>query len=450
VTLWGGRFTDGPSDAAWSFTVSRADRRLLEVDVHGSLAHVSALGAAGILEVDEAARMTAGLEQILEEAVGRSFEWDEADEDVHSSVERRLEQIIGPLAGKLHTGRSRNDQVALDLRLYLRDAARRQMDLTGALIGVLADRAEGAGEIIVPFYTHLQQAQAIPLAHHLLAHAWALGRDRDRFGDALARIDVSPLGAGAGGGSRLPLQPQVAADQLGMEAVFENSLDAVGSRDAVTEYLWCCTQTMIDLSRLAEEITLWAGSEFGWITVADQHATGSSALPHKKNPDIAELVRGKAGSAIGHLAGLLAVVKGLPLAYDRDLQQDKEHLFAVDDDLAGALAAMAEMLAAIEFHPPAPGPWVGALDLAEVLVGRGVPFREAHGVVGRVVAGAEAEGRTATTLTDEDLQAVDGRFAEGDAALLDPVASVAARRSPGGGSFSSAASQIVEIRRRYG
>jgi len=302
----------------------------------------------------------------------------------------------------------------------------------------------------VPLYTHLQQAQAIPLAHHLLAHAWALARDADRFTDALARIEVSPLGAGAGGGSRLPLRPDVSAKHLGLPAVFENSLDAVGSRDAVAEYVWCCTQTMSDLSRLGDEIILWVTAEFGWATLADRHATGSSALPHKKNPDIAELVRGKAGSAIGHLAGLLAVIKGLPLAYDRDLQQDKEHLFAVDDDLAGALGAMTEMISEMAFHPPGPGPWVAALDVAEAMVERGIPFREAHRIVGRLVAWATEEGLDPAALTDPDLQGVDPGFRDGDAALLDPAASVAARRSPGGGSFQSVVEQIEQIRQRLG
>ncbi|MCB2224281.1 MAG: argininosuccinate lyase [Actinobacteria bacterium] len=450
MTLWGGRFGEEPTEAAWDFTVSRADRRLLEVDVIGSLAHVAALGEAGILEPGVVAEIEAGLDQVLAEARSGSFPWQDGDEDVHSAVERRLGEIVGRAAGALHTGRSRNDQVALDLRLYLTGAAERRAAGIRALARVLVDRAEGAGEVVVPFYTHLQQAQAVPLAHHLLAHAWALVRDAARFEDALARIAVSPLGAGAGGGSRLPLRPDAAAGRLGLPGVFDNSLDAVGSRDAAAEYLWCCTQTMADLSRLAEEVTLWATAEFGWVTLADRHATGSSALPHKKNPDVAELVRGKAGSAIGHLAGLLAVVKGLPLAYDRDLQQDKEHLFAVDDDLAGALAAMAETMAALEFHPPAPGPWTAALDLAEVLVGRGVPFREAHRAVGAVVAWAAAEGRDPAGITDGDLQAVDERFADGDAAVLDPAASVAARRSPGGGSFASVEQQIEDLRRLLG
>lgn len=436
MTLWGGRFSEGPDPGAWGFMTSQADRRLLEADVEGSVAHVAALGSAGILDAAEVATITAGLELIAAEAAAGTFPWSDGDEDVHSGVERRLGELIGPVAGKLHTGRSRNDQIALDLRLYLRRAARdRIADLAG-LIGVLARRAEDAGATVVPFYTHMQQAQAVPLAHHLLAHAWALLRDADRFVSSLARIEVSPLGAGAGGGSRLPLEPAVAARLLGLPAVFENSLDAVASRDAVTEYLFCCTQALVDLSRLAEEMTLWATTEFGWVTFADRHTTGSSALPHKKNPDPAELTRGKAGSAIGHLTGLLAVVKGLPLAYDRDLQQDKEHLFVVDDDLAGALRVLAAMLDAARFHPPAPGPWVGALDLAEVLVERGVAFREAHQVVGEMVASRPSG------ITEADLRAAHPAFAPEDVLVLDPASSVAERRSPGGGSFASVEMQL--------
>lgn len=439
MTLWGGRFSEGPDPEVWGFMASHADRRLLAVDVEGSVAHVAALGSAGILDAAEVATITAGLETISAEASAGTFPWSDGDEDVHSAVERRLGELIGPEAGKLHTGRSRNDQIALDLRLYLRRAVRdRIADLAG-VVEVLARRAEDSGATVVPFYTHMQQAQAIPLGHHLLAHAWALLRDAERFVSSLARIEVSPLGAGAGGGSRLALDPSEAARLLELPAVFENSLDAVASRDAVTEYLFCCTQTFVDLSRLAEEMTLWATTEFGWVTYADRHTTGSSALPHKKNPDPAELTRGKAGSAIGHLTGLLAVVKGLPLAYDRDLQQDKEHLFAVDDDLAGALRVLAAMLDATRFHPPAPGPWVGALDLAEVLVERGVAFREAHQVVGGLVA------KHPSGITEADLAAAHPAFMPEDLAVLDPARSVAERRSPGGGSFASVQKQLGQL-----
>jgi argininosuccinate lyase len=443
VTLWGGRFGEGPDSIVWKFTVSFADRRLLEVDIEGSLAHVAGLEAAKLLTPDEAQTISRGLEQVLGEARSGVFAWAETDEDVHTAVERRLGEVVGPPAGKLHTGRSRNDQVALDLRLWMRKAARGRIGGISSVIRALAEQAQGAGETIVPSYTHLQQAQAVPLAHHLLAHAWALLRDGRRFQDALARIEVSPLGAGAGGGSRLPLDPRIPAALLGLPAVFENSLDAVASRDAAAEYIFCCARTMVDLSRLSEELVLWSAAEFGWVTLADRHTTGSSALPHKKNPDPAELVRGKAGSAIGHLAGMLAVEKGLPLSYNRDLQQDKEHLFTVDDDLAGALAAIAAMLSGARFHPPAPSPWVTALDLAEILVGRGVPFREAHQAVGALVARLEAAGRGLASATAAELSMAHPAFVEADITATDPVESVRQRSSPGGGSFASVGRQLA-------
>jgi argininosuccinate lyase len=314
MTLWGGRFGEGPDEALWAFTVSPADRRLLTDDLEGSLAHVAGLVHAGIVGEDDGRALRDGLEQIQAEVFAGDFSFEEGDEDVHSAVERRLFEITGDVAGKLHTGRSRNDQIAVDLRLHLRAAASSRIRQITGLARALALRAEEVGETVVASYTHLQQAQAVPFAHHLLAHAWALVRDAERFRDALGRIDVSPLGAGAGGGSRLPLDPAFVAERLGMSGVFENSIDAVSSRDVETEYLFCCAQTMIHLSRLAEELVLWSTSEFGWASYADRHTTGSSALPHKKNPDAAELVRGKAASAIGHLTGLLAVQKGLPLS----------------------------------------------------------------------------------------------------------------------------------------
>lgn len=446
MTLWGGRFGEDPDAAMWEFTASRTDRRLLAVDVAGSIAHVKALGSAGILPADDVASLLGGLEQIATEAELGEFEFTETDEDVHTAVERRLRDLVGEVAGRLHTGRSRNDQVALDLRLYLlRSVAEITTGIKG-LITVLVDRAEEAGEAVVPSYTHLQHAQAVPFAHHLLAHAWALGRDLARFSDLGPRLGESPLGAGAGGGSRLPLQPEVAAAGLGLDRVFANSLDAVASRDQASEYAWCCAQAFVHLSRLAEEAVLWCSSEFGWMTPPDTHATGSSAMPQKRNPDPAELARGKAGSAIGRLTALLSVVKGLPLAYNRDLQEDKEHLFALGDDLVGALVVMGGLLAGSEFHPSPPSADVTALDLAEVLVERGVPFREAHEAVGRLVG--ERDGLAGTTA--EDLAAAHPSFQPGDEALVDPVESVRARRSPGGGSFASVREQIEMLRGTLG
>jgi argininosuccinate lyase len=446
VTLWSGRFSETPDEAMWRFTVDTSDRRLLVDDVTGSRAHVTMLERVGLLAAEEAAALQAGLETILDEAVAGTFRFEPTDEDVHSAVERRLYELAGEVAGKLHTGRSRNDQVALDLRLYLRRSAVDRIEQLRGMAGVLVEQAAAVGDAVVPAYTHLQQAQAIPLGHHLLAYAWMLLRDAERFEDALGRIAVSPLGAGAAAGSSLPLDPWIVADELGLHAVFENSLDAVGSRDFVAEYAFCCAQAMAHLSRFAEELVLWSTTEFGWVTFTDRHTTGSSALPHKKNPDIAELVRGKAAMVIGEVAALLALQKGLPLAYNRDLQEDKAAVFRADDVLAGSLEALAGMVAAAGFHPPEPSPWVTALDLAEVLVSRGVPFREAHRLVGGLVSELVAEGRTLADATVAELAGIDPRLVPADVEMLSPAESLRRRHTPGGGSPESVQVQIAELR----
>ena len=446
MTLWGGRFGDDTDASVWAFTASRTDRRLLGVDVAGSIAHVTALGSAGILVADEASVLVSGLESIATEVEDGEFEFNETDEDVHTAVERRLGEVVGPIAGKLRTGRSRNDQIALDLRLYLLGSVGLiERGITGLVESLLAAATE-AGEKVVASYTHLQHAQAVPLAHHLLAHAWALIRDLERFGDLRSRLAVSPLGAGAGGGSRLRLDTAASAAHLHLPAVFTNSLDAVAARDQATEYAWCCTQTFVDLSQLGEEIVLWSSAEFGWIEVSDRFATGSSALPQKKNPDPAELTRGKAGSAIGYLTGLLSVMKGLPLSYNRDLQEDKEHLFPLGDDLERALAVLSGLITEASFDPPGPSADVTALDLAEVLVERGVPFREAHEAIGLLVGARHDIGLDLEGIEFEDLSGVHTAFEAGDERLADPVESVRARRSPGGGSFDSVRDQIEALR----
>lgn len=450
MTLWGGRFGEDPDADMWAFTTSPADRRMLAVDVAGSIAHVTALGTAGMLPGDEVATLLEGLNMIAGEATSGAFEFADTDEDVHTAVERRLGELIGPIAGKLHTGRSRNDQVALDLRLYLLASSERITAGLGGLIGALVEVAEASGEVVVPSFTHLQHAQAVPFAHHLLAHAWALWRDLERFDESRGRLGVSPLGAGAGGGSRLPLDAEASAATLGLDAVFTNSLDAVAARDQVTEYAWCCTQTMVDLSRLGEEIVLWSSAEFGWMTLADRHATGSSAMPHKKNPDPAELARGKAASAIGRLTALLSMMKGLPLSYNRDMQEDKEHVFSLGDDLEGALGAMTSLIADATWTPRPPSADVTALDLAEVLVQRGVDFRTAHEAVGRLVAERHDAGLTLGGVTLAELSAVHDGFEPGDESVTDPGESVRARRSPGGGSFESVDQQIRLLREQLG
>lgn len=447
MTLWEGRLGGVPASALWDFTVSPADRRLLRDDIDGSMAHVGMLGEVGVLSDEDAAAIVDGLQTVAAEARAGDFVFMETDEDVHSAVERRLIELIGPVGGKLHTGRSRNDQVALDLILYMRRGAAGHAEGLARLALVLVEAASGLGpEMVIPSYTHLQQAQPTLLSHHLLAYAHMLVRDRQRFLDLSTRLDSSPLGAGASAGSSLPLSPQKSADLLGMSEAFANSLEAVGSRDRATEYVWCCARALVTLSRLGEDLVLWSTREFGWITLADEFATGSSALPQKKNPDIAELARGKAAGAIGGLTAMMALEKGLPMSYNRDLQEDKEHLFRVDDDLVGAVPALAGLLATARFHPPPPASETAALDLAEALVGRGVPFREAHRVTGGIAARLAAEGRAFSSLSAHDLTDAHPSFKTSDLDLLDPVVSVKRRAAPGGGSPQSVATQIAHLR----
>ena len=448
MTLWGGRFGGSLSGAMWEFTTDESDRRLLQVDIEGSIAHVEMLGATNIIEPQEAQILAKGLRTILAEAEADEFAFQATDEDVHTAVERRLGEIVGETAGKLHTGRSRNDQVALDLRLYLSRAGGKRIEQLHRFAGTIAQMAEAHAETVVPSYTHLQQAQPTTLGHHLLTYAWMALRGAERFTDAVERIAMSPLGAGASSGSSLPLDRDAVAKDLELGGVIPNSLDAVGSRDFVSEYVFCCAQSMIELSRLAEEIVLWSTKEFGWVSLSDGVSTGSSALPQKRNPDIAELIRGRAGTVAGDVTAILSLQKALPLAYNRDFQEDKRIVFHADDTLASALGAMVELLGGLEFHPPAPGPDTVSLDLAEVLVRRGVPFREAHTLVGELVALLEARGKTLSDATIDDLIEVDERFEDADLDRLHPTDSVRARATSGSGNPESVRAQIEEIRRR--
>lgn len=447
MTLWtDGRFEEDPSAALWAFTADPVDRRLLEDDIFGSIAHATMLGQVGLLASDETASMVDALGEIMDEAKAGTFEFLDTDEDVHSAVERRLGESIGELAGKLHTGRSRNDQIALDLRLYLKRSAANRVSQLRSFIGVLVDVAESVDDTVVASYTHLQQAQAVPLAHHILAYAWMVKRDIERFDDATKRFDISPLGAGASAGSSLQIDVEVSTEALSMAGYFDNSMDAVASRDLAAEYVWCCTQAMIHLSRLAEDLVLWSTSEFSWVTFSDAFTTGSSAMPQKKNADIAELVRGKAATLVGDIAAVTALQKGLPMTYNRDLQEDKRIVFHADDTLAGSLEALGGLLSTADFHAQAPTEWVTSLDLAEVLVRRGIPFREAHHVVGGLVSVLVAKGETFSDVTGEILVAYDERFEVGDAAVLDVVVSVERRVTSGGGSMASVRGQIAVLR----
>lgn len=400
------------SEVTRDFTGDTSDRRLIRFDIEGSLAHVAMLGETGIISAEEAGSLIGGLREILENA--DDFEFVESDEDIHTAVERRLGELVGEVAGKLHTGRSRNDQVALDLRLYLRDAAGQRSSQLRDWVGTLVTLAEGTVDVIIPTYTHLQQAQITSLGNHLLAYAWMAVRDMERFADCALRLDRSPLGAGASAGSTLPISRESTAKTLGMFGPIPNTLDAVGSRDFVSEYVFCCAQTMVHLSRLAEEIVLWASHEFGWLRLGDEVSTGSSALPQKRNPDIAELVRGRTAALIGDTTSILSLQKALPLAYNRDLQEDKRIVFHADDTVAGAVEAMNALLSVSEFVSPRLSSGTAALPLAERLVGRGVPFREAHRLVGELISRLEADDKTLGEATVDDLTAVDARFEPSD------------------------------------
>ncbi len=448
-TLWHGRFEGGPADELMAFTVSLGyDRRLAGDDLAGSRAHVGGLVRAGVLSVTEADQVLAALDQVEAELDDETFAFVASDEDIHTAVERRVTEIAGPVGAKLHTGRSRNDQVATDLRLFTKRALTDVIERVLALQDVLTVRATEAGDAYLPGYTHLQRAQPVLLAHHLLAHGWALSRDVDRLFDARRRLDVSPLGAGALAGSSLALDPAGVAAELGFATVFDNSLDAVSDRDFVAESLFGLTLCGLHLSRLGEEIVLWSSAEFGFLQLADEYSTGSSMLPQKKNPDIAELARGKSGRLIGDLTGFLATLKGLPLAYNRDLQEDKEPLFDAVDQLSLALAAIAGLLASSTFdtaamQAAADGPEVAATDLAEHLVGRGVPFRDAHAIVGALVRQS----------VDEDvalgpLVAAHPQLGPDAVALLEPGVAVRRRSTPGGAGPGPVATQLRSFEAR--
>ncbi len=434
MTLWHGRFGDGPAEELLAYTVSLPfDIRLAGDDLACSRAHVRGLVRGELLDGDEASAVLAALDQVEDELASGSFAFAPADEDIHTAVERRVTEIAGAAGAKLHTGRSRNDQVATDLRLFTKRELGVVVDRVLALQGVLAERADEAGEAYLPGYTHLQRAQPVLLAHHLLAHGWALARDVDRLLDCRRRLDVSPLGAGALAGSSLPLDPAGVATDLGFAAAFDNSLDAVGDRDFVAEALFALALLGVHLSRIGEELVLWSTEEFGFCRLSDTYATGSSMLPQKKNPDVAELARAKSGRLIGHLVGLLTALKGLPLAYNRDLQEDKEPLFDALDQVTLGLAALTGMLAELTFDTDrmaaaAAGPAVAATDLAELLVRDGMPFREAHAVVGDLVRRSIDDGEDLAALV-----AADPRLGPAAVALLAPGVPVTMRTTRGGG-----------------
>ncbi|MDB5035866.1 MAG: argininosuccinate lyase [Chlorobi bacterium] len=446
-TLWGGRFKEGLAEIALAFSTSIAlDGRLYREDIAGSVAHVEMLGATGIITPAEAATIREALLEIEGEIA--SGEFVPAGEDVHLAIEGRLIGKIGPLGGKLHTARSRNDQVALDERLYLRTALRELNDRIAALQGVLVAKAGEYADVVMPGYTHMQRAQPILLAHHLLAYVAMLGRDAGRLDDAARRMNLSPLGAAAFAGTSFPIDRAMVAGALGFDGIVGNSIDAVSDRDYIIETAAACGIIMMHLSRMAEEYVLWATKEFGFLSIGDAFATGSSIMPQKKNPDMAELVRGRTGRVYGALVNLLTMMKGLPLAYNRDMQEDKGAMFEAIDTTLGCLEIFAHLLESTSFNrdrmeSEALADLSTATELADYLVRRGLPFRDAHAVAGRLVGHCVENGIGFGDLDLAGIREFSPAFDQDVFDYLLPRASVARKRSAGSTSPAEVERQIA-------
>ena len=455
VSLWGGRFAGGPADALAALSRStHFDWRLARHDLAGSRAHARVLHQAGLLSDGDLVGMLDAIERLDAEVAAGTFVPAPGDEDVHTALERGLIERAGAeLGGRLRAGRSRNDQIATLVRLYLREQARhlagRLLDVVDALIG----QAAAAGPAAMPGRTHLQHAQPVLLAHHLLAHAWPMMRDVDRWVDWDRRAALSPYGSGALAGSSLGLDPSAVAEDLGFDGPVENSIDGTASRDVVAEFAFVAAMTGVDLSRLAEEVILWATKEFGFVRLDDSYSTGSSIMPQKKNPDVAELARGKAGRMIGDLTGLLATLKGLPLAYNRDLQEDKEPVFDQVDTLDVLLPAFAGMVATLRFDTArmaelAPQGFALATDVAEWLVREGVPFRVAHEVAGACVRECEGRGIELWDLSDSDLARISPHLTPEVRGVLSVEGSLASRSATGGTAPVRVGEQLARARSR--
>ncbi len=450
--LWGGRFSATTDPTVERFSASiHFDQALARHDIRGSIAHARMLGRVGLISAEDAQTLVDGLQKIAAEIRAGDFPFDAALEDIHMNIEARLTEQVGPVAGRLHTGRSRNDQVATDLALFLREAGiaaeRGLLDLRAVLI----ERSREHIDTILPGYTHLQRAQPVRLAHHWLAFVEVLGRDAERFRDARLRISRCPLGAGAMAGSTLPLDRADTARALGFSGgPTRNSMDTVASRDAALEYMSAAAICMVNLSRLSEEMVIWSSSEFGFITLADAYSTGSSLMPQKKNPDVPEIVRGKSGRVIGNLVSLLTTLKGLPLTYNRDMQEDKEPLFDSVTTLRDCLEVTAGSIATLRVNTErmaaaADDPMLLATDLAEILVREGVPFREAHEAVGRIVAHCEQTGADLRSLSRETLATFNPAFPAAANVLLDIERSFEQRALVGGTARATVEAALSEV-----
>ncbi|MCC9146337.1 MULTISPECIES: argininosuccinate lyase [unclassified Arthrobacter] len=455
--LWGGRFAGGPADALAALSKStHFDWRLAGYDIAGSRAHARVLHKAGLLDDGELEGMLAALDRLDADVKSGAYVPAESDEDVHGSLERGLIERAGPqLGGKLRAGRSRNDQIATLGRMYLRDHARIIGAGVVSVIDALVGQAQANLGVAMPGRTHLQHAQPILLSHHLLAHAWSLLRDVQRLADWDKRAAVSPYGSGALAGSSLGLDPNAVAAELGFDSAVWNSLDGTAARDVYAEFSWVAAMIGVDLSRVSEDIILWATKEFSFVTLDDAYSTGSSIMPQKKNPDVAELARGKAGRLIGDLAGLLATLKGLPLAYNRDLQEDKEPVFDAADTLEILLPAVSGMIATLKFNTErmqslAPQGFALATDIAEWLVRQGVPFREAHELSGSAVQLAEGRGVELWDLTDDDYAGISPHLTPDVRSVLSTEGSLDSRSSQGGTARSAVELQLAELTRQIG
>jgi len=451
--LWGGRFRGqlDPLMAELNNSIG-FDRRLWAADIRGSQAYARALAAAGVITPAEAAQLVTGLDAVYAEFAGGAFAIVPSDEDIHTAVERRLTELIGDVAGKLHTGRSRNDQVATDMRLFLLEQLPSLDAAVRALQGALVGRAEAAGDTIMPGYTHMQRAQPVLFAHWLLSYFWMLERDRQRLADLARRVAVSPLGCGALAGHAFNVDRQALAGDLGFLDIAPNSLDAVSDRDFVAEFLFWGALTQIHLSRLAEDLIIWSTAEFGFVRLSDAYSTGSSLMPQKRNPDSLELLRGKTGRVMGNLLGLLTVLKGLPSTYNKDLQEDKEPLFDTLDTLSASLKVAAGVIATLEIDAGALrracGEEMLSTDLADYLVRKGVPFRKAHGLVGQAVRLAEERGVGLSQLALEEYRAISPAFGDDLQEALSVEGSIASRDALGGTAPAAVRQQIEQARCR--
>jgi argininosuccinate lyase len=454
MKLWGGRFESGPSDIFERFSNSLAfDRRLLDADVRGSQAFARSLARAGVLSADECASITDAFESIRGDAASPSFFEGATDEDIHTFVIRKLGERVGALAGKIHTGRSRNEQVSLDTRLWLREECDRSRELLRALMGELLDLAARYPNAVIPGYTHLRRAQPVLWAHYLLAYFEMFARDHERFGEARRRANVMPLGSGALAGSGFPHDREAIARDLGFDEITRNSMDVSGDRDFALDYLYAASVTTIHLSRLAEDWILYSSEEFGWMELGDGVTSGSSLMPQKKNPDSLELIRGKSGRVLGSLTSLFFTMKGLPMTYNRDMQEDKEPLFDAADQVNGCLEMARGVAASVVLRPEVPAQaadesWVVATDLAEALARNGTAFHDAHQIVGRLVLESVRAGKRPEDWSAESLARFASEFTPDIARLLNPAEGMKTREIPGGTGPIAVAAALVEARSR--